>query len=148
MKKSSNRNLPTSDLRPDPTGASLLDAPEMQVYDRILMAEITGRKQELLAGLRELESIPTAHRYISRIIAAFEFAFGDFDSACIRFDLMSLPTKEHDRINEALRFRVPQFCLLLREFFGVEEMQYILQRSIKLCSESPAEASKKRPRVA
>jgi len=144
-KSSRTARVPFSTIHADPEGTGLLDASEMKIYDRILMAEITDRKQELLVGLKELENIPIAQRYISRIIAAFDFAFGDFDSACIRFDLMTLPAKERDRMDEAIRFRTTQFCIMLRELFGVEEMQHILQVTMKLCSESPADASTKRP---
>jgi hypothetical protein len=147
-KSSRTTNLPFSTIHADPEGAGLLDAPEMKIYDRIIMAAMQDHDSELSATLKELETVPIELRYVSRIIAALAFAFGDFDSACVKFDLLTLPGKEQDRMAGIVEARAAQFCILLREFFGVEGMKNIFLRAIDQAGKSAAGASGQADRAA
>src|SRR5258708_619901 len=118
------KNIPVSQLKPDPEGAGMLDAPQMQIYDRIITAVMHG--QDPAASIRELTAVPVEERYISRVIAALGFAFGDFDSACVRMDLDTLLTAEIERLTGLLAGRSTQFCILMREFFGSEQMKAMI----------------------
>jgi hypothetical protein len=140
-KSSHSTNLPLSTIHPDPEGAGLLNAPEMKIYDRIIMWVMQDRASEVAAALRELEGVPVEQRYVSRVIGALAFAFGDFDSTCIKFDLLTLPSKDRDSMDEILEVRAAQFCLLAREFFGVERMKTILLRVIDHAASSAVDAS-------
>jgi hypothetical protein len=129
------KNIPLSQLKPDPEGAGMLDAPQTQIYDRIIMAAMQG--QDPSAAIRELTAVPVEERYISRVIAALGFAFGDFDSACVRMDLDTLPPAEIERLTALLAGRSTQFCILMREFFGSEQMKAI----ISAAAEGPVETT-------
>ena len=120
------KDLPLSNLMPDPEAAGLLGAPQMQIYDRILMAAMKNQDSELAAAVRELAAVPIEERYISRILAALGFAFGDFDSACVRLDLETLPEAEWERVAQVLEMRTIQFCILLNTVLGEKRTQRLL----------------------
>jgi hypothetical protein len=131
MAKPKYIDLPISSLKPDPEGAGLLDAPQMQIYDRILMAAMKNQDSALAAAVRELSAVPVEERYISRIIAALGFAFGDFDSACVRLDLETLPDLEVERMAQLVEARTIQFCILSSTFFGEKKMQELITDAIE-----------------
>ncbi len=131
MSKPQFKNLSISSLKPDPEGAGLLDAPQMQIYDRILMAAQTNHDSELATAVRELAAVAVEERYISRIVAALGFAFGDFDSACVKLDLQTLPEEERERLAQLTATRAIQFCMLLSTLFGKERMQRILTEAME-----------------
>jgi len=72
---------------PIQNGADLLNAPQMAIYDQIIIAGMQGYGPEFSAALRKLCALPVQERYIWRVISGLGFAFGDFDSACVRLDL-------------------------------------------------------------
>lgn len=119
-------HIPAANLNPDPEGRGLLDAAEMQVYDRVLMAAMADRKAEFSAAVRDLRALPLESRYLWRIISALGFVFGDFDSACVRIDLQTLPDKETDRLCQLTRERGIQFLIWLREMLGQTGAQELL----------------------
>ena len=86
----------------------------MDVYDQIIKADMQG--SDVRPALQELAMRPPEDRYISRIVAALGFAFGDLDSRCIGFDLETLPIADLERIRKLLEIRAAQFCMLLRKF--------------------------------
>jgi len=107
----------------------MLDASEMQIYDEIIMAAMQGRDSS--EAIRRLAAVPVEERYTSRVIAALGFAFGDFDSVCIRLDLDTLPDAEIDRMAALLETTSAQFCILMREFFGPTQMRRIMSENIE-----------------
>jgi hypothetical protein len=133
--------IPLDKFKIDPEAAALLDAPQMAIYDRILMAAMQNRDEALRAALRDLSAIPLSQRYVWGIISALGFAFGDFDSACIKLDLDTLPFKKTDKMREVIEFRAAQFCILMREFFGDEGMKIIMYRAIDNASAQPQQTN-------
>lgn len=130
-------NLPLSNLKPNPEGASLPDTPQMEIYDRIIKAAMQGYSPEFSAALRSLDALPFEQRYVWRVISALGVAFGDFDSACIRLDLDSLPGAQVDRMTEEMETRAVQFCILMREFFGEQWMRNIMAAAIDRAAKRP-----------
>lgn len=114
---------------PDPEGSGMLDAPQMQIYDEIIMAAMKGL--DTAEGIGRLKALPVEERYISRIIAALGFAFGDFDTACVRMDLDTLSANELDRIIKLLNMRSAQFCMLMAAVFGPDRMRVIMSDAIE-----------------
>lgn len=134
--------IPIDKFKIDPEAAGLLNAPEMAIYDRILMAAMQDRDSELRAALRDLAAIPLSKRYVWRIFSALGFAFGDFDSACVKLDLDSLSFEKTDKMREVMEFRAAQFCILMATFFGDDGMKIILSRAIDNASAPPEQTSK------
>jgi hypothetical protein len=50
--------IPLDKFKIDPEATGLLDASQMAIYDRILLAAMQNRDQELRAALRDLAAIP------------------------------------------------------------------------------------------
>ena len=136
-------NLPASSIQPDPQGSGLLDAPQMEIYDRIIMAAMQD-SSDLSAAIRKLSAVPVEERYISRVIAALDFAFGDFDSACIKLDVDTLPMGEIDRLGKILETRSAQFCILMREFFGPDYMRILMSAAMEHATVPAEESSQER----
>ena len=98
----------------------------MDIYDQIIKADMQG--SVVRPALQELAMRPPEDRYISRIVAALGFAFGDLDSRCVGFDLETLPAIELERIRKLLKIRATQFCMLLREVLGAQPAERLLSR--------------------
>jgi hypothetical protein len=126
---------PISSLKPDPEGSGIFDAPQMQIYDEIIMATMQGLDPS--ETIQRLVAVPVEERYTSRIIAALGFAFGDFDSACVRIDLDTLPAAEVERMEALIEMRSAQFCILLREFVGSKLMKTIISEAIERAAVTP-----------
>jgi hypothetical protein len=145
------KNIPVSSLVPDPEGAGMLEAPGMQVYDRIIMAAMESSDfpdARLSTALRELSAVPVQDRYVSRVVAALGFAFGDFDSACIKLDLDTLPFSETDRLEGLMEQRSIQFWILMRTFFGSERAKALISAALEDTDEMPDGYGSKRPAAA
>jgi hypothetical protein len=123
------KTLPMSTVKPDPEGAGLLDAHQMQIYDEIIMTAMKG--SDLSEAIQRLRAVPVEQRYISRIIAALGFVFGDFDGACVRLDLDTLPSDELDRITTLLHIMSAQFCMLVAAVFGPDLMRTIMSDAME-----------------
>jgi hypothetical protein len=134
-------NLPVSSIKPDPEGSGLLDAHQMAIYDRIIMAAMQNRP-DLSAAIRELAAVPVEERYSSRLVSALGFAFGDFDSACVRFDVDTLPSAEIDRLEEQLEMRASQFCILMREVFGSTYMKILMSAAVERAVAPPDDSER------
>ena len=80
------------------------------------------------------------HRgYVSRIFAALGFAFGDFDSVCVRFDIEFLPESELKHLAELAQIRAIPFCILIRTLFG-DKMPEIMTTAINRAADSAQDA--------
>lgn len=132
-------DLPVSSIESDTEGSGLLNSPDMEVYDRFILAGMKG--QDISSAIRAISMLPPEQRYVSRIISALGFAFADFDSVCIRIDLDTMPSTEIDRMKEVLETRTIQFCILVREFFGPEALAAIMSAAAEQAAQMSPRSS-------
>ena len=117
-----------SSLKVEEGAHELFDSPEMQPYARYLMAAMTGR--DTTAELDALRQVPLEKRYLWRVASALKLAFADFDTVNVDLDRQTLGSDDFAKVMDLLKLRPIQFCMLLSELVGVEEMQRIMFQAI------------------
>jgi hypothetical protein len=142
------KSIPPSSIKPDPQGSGLLEATQMAIYDEIILAAMKGYSPEFSAAFRKLDALPLEKRYLWHVVSGLGFAFGDFDSACIRLDLGSLPSAQVDAMRDTMESRAIQFCILMREFFGEDRMKHMMTQAIERAAEKDAETPSDSSRAA
>jgi len=101
----------------------------IQAYVRLIQADMAG-PEERKAALAELSAIPLEKRYLWRIVCALKWAFLDFDGESVAADKETLSTEDRAHIAELFRYRPFQFCMLLRELVGRENMEKMMTAAI------------------
>jgi hypothetical protein len=107
----------------------LASSPDMRPYLDLHVGLIKDVK-DLSAFTDKIINLPLEKRYVWRIASALKWAFADFDSATVHFDMVafSAPERAEDlkRFMELIQFRPYQFYLFLVAVYGQEKAKEIL----------------------
>ena len=123
------KNIPTRDLKIDPTAEDLLDSPAMQPYMKLALA-VMGHTDPNPA-VAEIAALPLESRYTWRVASALKWAFADFENLNVVADRRTLSQEDLDKLVDLLHVRPIQFCLFFAAFFGEEQMEKLISSSLE-----------------
>ena len=104
-------------------------SPEMKPYFQLALA--LKRGLDAFPELETIRQLPLEKRYVWRMAVGLARAFGDFSDTCISADRETLIEEDFSRLMDVLQLCPAQFCILLKELFGADQMQQIMAEAIR-----------------
>jgi hypothetical protein len=125
--------IPINELNQEEGAHELATSEDMEPYLRLIMAEMRG--VDPTAELGALRKLPLEKRYSWRVASALKWAFADCETESVKADRETLSPEDLGRVMELLKLRPIQFCMLMAELVGPEEMQRIMVQAISVAKQ-------------
>jgi hypothetical protein len=121
-------SIPLSSIRSEEGAEDLVQSENMKPYLDLIVADMQG--QDVRPQLDEIRKLPLEKRYLWRIVSALKWAFADLETESIAADLQTLSPEQLAEIQDLLKLRPIQFCILLKTMFGAEQMKDLMLKAI------------------
>jgi len=122
------KDMPVLDLVSEDEASELATAANMEPYIRLALARLEGT--DLSPGVRDIADLPVEKRYVWKVASTLKEGFGDFDSANVAVDRVTLSREDLAQVVELLSQHPIQFCWFMKALVGSEEMERLMVQGV------------------